>query len=98
MAKPLAPAEINHRLTKLRNYEHNLYPAARARIEKLEREVKDLKAEKAQRLEEKEQPASLTQKLKLQAEMRNAKVIGKKHKTGGRQNTTPPVDNSRAPK
>jgi hypothetical protein len=92
MAKPLAPTEIKHRLTKLRNYEHNLYPAARARIAKLEHEVADLKAEKAQWLEEKEQLVSLIQKLQLQVEMLNAKVFGKKHKTGGDQGTTPPVD------
>lgn len=101
MAKLLAPAEINHRLTKLRNYEHNLYPAARARIEKLEREVKDLKAEKAQWLEEKAEMQALIQKLLLQVEMLNAKVFGKKRGKGGRSNgpdSILPIDEPPSPK
>lgn len=93
MAKSLSNAEIKHRLTKLRNYEHNLYPAARARIDKLEHEVKGLKAEKAQWLEDKEQLLSLVQKLQLQVEMLNAKVFGKrrgKGSSGGPGATLPP--------
>jgi hypothetical protein len=101
MAKALPDAEIKHRLTKLRNYEHNLYPAARARIDKLENEVKDLKAEKAQWLEDKEQLLSLVQKLQLQVEMLNAKVFGKKRgKHGDHSSSNDPdsVDESPVPK
>ncbi|MGD0510745.1 MAG: transposase [Candidatus Micrarchaeaceae archaeon] len=92
MANSLPDAEIKRRLTKLRNYEHNLYPAARTRIDKLELEVKDLKAEKAQWLEERERFLSLVQKLQLQVEMLNAKVFGKKRGKGGSgdPNTTMP--------
>ena len=88
MTKSLPDVEIKQRLTKLRNYEHVLYPAARARIDKLELEVKDLKAEKDQWLEEKEQFLSLVQKLQLQVEMLNAKVFGKKR--GGRGSNSDP--------
>jgi len=82
MAKPLTAIEIKHRLTKLRNYENVLYPAAKARIDKLEDRVKTLEAEKVQWMEEKEQLVSLVQKLQLQVEMLNAKVFGKKHGHG----------------
>lgn len=80
MAKPLTDTEIKHRLTKLRNYEHNLYPAARDRITKLEGMVKELQVEKTAWLEEKEQFVSLIQKLQLQVEQLNAKVFGKKRR------------------
>jgi len=82
MAKTLPDAEIKQRLTKLRNYERVLYPAARTRIDRLEHEVKDLKAERAQWLEEKAQFLTLVQKLQLQIEQLNTKVFGKKR--GGR--------------
>ena len=100
MAKPLTAIEIKHRLTKLRNYEHNLYPAARARIDKLETRVKALEAEKAQWLEEKEQFLSLVQKLQLQVEMLNAKVFGKKRGKGSGSNPDSilPPDESSTPK
>jgi transposase len=95
MAKPLPVAEIKHRLTKLRNYEYVLYPAARSRIVKLENEVKDLQAEKAQWLEDREQFLSLAQKLQLQVEMLNAKVFGKKRsKHGGHGDNSDPTGGS----
>src|SRR5260370_41491095 len=83
MAKALTTDEIKHRLTRLRNFENNLYPAARARIEKLEARVNVLEAEKLLANEREAQFLSLTQKLQLQVEMLNAKVFGKKR---GKQN------------
>jgi hypothetical protein len=91
MAKALTDTEIKHRLQRLRNYENVLYPAARARIGKLEARVKVLEAEKAQWLEERAQMQGLIQKLSLQVEMLNAKVFGKRHKHGNdNQDGTPP--------
>src|SRR5260370_34046252 len=83
MAKALTTDEIKHRLTRLRNFENNLYPAARARIEKLEARVNVLDGEKLLANEREAQFLSLTQKLQLQVEMLNAKVFGKKR---GKQN------------
>jgi len=100
MAKALTADEVKHRLTRLRNFENNLYPAARARIEKLETRVKVLEAEKLAAEEREVQWLSLVQKLQLQVEMLNAKVFGKKHKSSGSgdQGTTPPDSQSPSPK
>lgn len=101
MAKALTTDEINHRLTRLRNFENNLYPAARVRIEKLETRVKVLEAEKLIAEEREVQWLSLVQKLQLQVEMLNAKVFGKKHKRGGGDSgsgSTPPDSQSPSPK
>lgn len=101
MAKALTADEINHRLTRLRNFENNLYPAARARIDKLETRVKILEAEKAKWLEEKVEMQALIQKLLLQVEALNTKVFGKKRSKGGSSddsNTTSSPDEPHAPK
>jgi len=82
MAKSLTATEIKHRLTRLRNFENNLYPAARARIEKLEARVKVLEAEKAEWQIEKTEMQTVIQKLLLQVDALNAKVFGKKHHPG----------------
>jgi len=98
MAKALPDTEIKHRLQKLRNYENVLYPAARARIDKLEARVKVLEAEKAQWLEERVQMQDLIQKLSLQVEMLNTKVFGKRHKHGNDDSgsTQPPVSGNQS--
>jgi len=77
MAKQLTDTEIKHRLIKLRNYEHNLYPAARTRIAKLEGEVKSMKAANAELQTIIADQSALLQKLKLQIEQLNAKVFGR---------------------
>jgi hypothetical protein len=88
MAKSLPDAEIKQRLTKLRNYEHVLYPAARTRIDKLQSRIQTLEAEKAAAEEREEMLIALVQKLKLQVEMLNAKVFGKKR--GGHGSSSDP--------
>jgi hypothetical protein len=93
MAKALTDTEIKQRLVKLRNYENVLYPAARARITKLETRVKALEEEKTQWLEDKAEMQAVIQKLLLQVEMLNAKVFGKKrgkHGGGSGPSLTPP--------
>jgi len=82
MAKSLTATEIKHRLVRLRNFENNLYPAARARIDKLEARVKVLEAEKAEWQIEKIEMQTVIQKLLLQVDALNAKVFGKKHSSG----------------
>jgi hypothetical protein len=61
-----------------------LYPAARARIEKLEVKVKELEAEKLAAKERELELLSLIQKFQLQIELLNAKVFGKRHKHKGK--------------
>lgn len=99
MAKALTADEINHRLTRLRNFENNLYPAARARIDKLETRVKILETEKAEWLEEKTEMQALIQKLLLQVEALNTKVFGKKRGKGSSDdsNTTSSPDEPYTP-
>lgn len=82
MSKKLSANEIKQRLVKLRNYEHVLYPAARARIDKLEARVKVLEAEKSEWQVERTELIALIQKLQLQVEQLNAKVFGKKRRGG----------------
>ncbi len=80
MPKKLTNTEIARRLVKLRNYEHVLYPAARARIAKLESEVKSLKADNAELRTVVADQSALIQKLQLQIEQLNAKVFGRRGK------------------
>jgi len=82
MSKTLSTDEIKHRLIRLRNLENNLYPAARARIEKLEARIKVLEAEKAKWKIEKAEMQTVIQKLLLQVDALNTKVFGKKHSSG----------------
>lgn len=83
MAKTLTTIEIKQRLVKLRNYEHSLYPAARARIGKLVAENAQLKTENLALKTRVIDLESLIQKLQFQVEQLNAKVFGRKNQGRG---------------
>jgi DNA repair exonuclease SbcCD ATPase subunit len=90
MAKALSSTETKQRLIKLRNFERVLYPAARARITKLEAEVKQLKAEKTELETKINEQDGIIQKLLLQVDALNTKVFGKKHTANKDKNSDNP--------